>query len=451
MIQIKTSTSFVGYVDSRQGGRAENQDACGYADTPLGLLVVVCDGMGGGPGGKLASSTAVEVIIQTVRASKPSDSVQEVLQYAIKTANHALLRIVQEKTALKGMGTTVSALLINNYSATVAHIGDSRVYQFRRGSKKFRTFDHSMVFDLVKNGTLTEEQARLSAQSNVITRALGMNPDVEAEITELSYEKGDRFMLCTDGIWGPLQEKELVKITAGTKSLAGSVEKIVIHVDERGFSNGGKHDNLTVAFIQTKSNSILKEKMSTRTRNILLGLALLCCLSLIGNIIQWKSTSKVLTQFTQQDQERYIDSLLDVRTDNLNRKLESRFQRTIDSLSQQIKEKNYKGAEIYLQDYNAKQGLVKELDRIIAQLKELRNMDSGDVKNKKIKATIDNIKGLSADLKKCGVPDETLVDKKKGILTLLGQSMAQRNDGQSQGHYDAIIQCLDSMKVKVRN
>ena len=451
MIQIKTSTPFAGCVDSRQGGRAENQDACGYADTPLGLLVVVCDGMGGGPGGKMASSTAVEVIIQTVRASKPSDSVQEVLQYAIKTANHALLRIVQEKTALKGMGTTVSALLINNYSATVAHIGDSRVYQFRRGGKKFRTFDHSMVFELVKNGTLTEEQARLSAQSNVITRALGMNPDVEAEITELPYEKGDRFMLCTDGIWGPLQEKELVKITAGTQSLAGSVEKIVIHVDERGFSNGGKHDNLTVAFIQTKSNSILKEKMSTRTRNILLGLALLCCLSLIGNIIQWKSASKVLAQFTQQDQERYIDSLLDVRADNLNRKLESRFQRTIDSLSQQIKEKNYKGAEIYLQDYNAKQGLVKELDRIIAQLKELRNMESGDVKNKKIKATMDNIKGLSADLKKCGVPVETLVDKKKGILTLLGQSMAQRNDGQSQGHYDAIIQCLDSMKVKVRN
>ena len=114
MIPINTQLPIaVGFVDSRQGGRAENQDTCGYADTPLGLLVVVCDGMGGGPSGKAASSTATDVIIQTVRSGKLSDSPLTVLQQAIKMANQALISEIQKKPALRGMGTTVTALLIN--------------------------------------------------------------------------------------------------------------------------------------------------------------------------------------------------------------------------------------------------------------------------------------------------------------------------------------------------
>ena len=114
MIPINTQLPIaIGFVDSRQGGRAENQDTCGYADTPLGLLVVVCDGMGGGPSGKAASSTATDVIIQTVRSGKLSDSPLTVLQQAIKMANQALISEIQKKPALRGMGTTVTALLIN--------------------------------------------------------------------------------------------------------------------------------------------------------------------------------------------------------------------------------------------------------------------------------------------------------------------------------------------------
>lgn len=90
--------------------------------------------------------------------------------------------------------------------ATIAHVGDSRVYQFRGRTKIFRTFDHSMVFDLVKQKVITEEQARLSAQSNVITRALGIKPDLEVEILERPFEAGDRFLLCTDGIHGSIEE-----------------------------------------------------------------------------------------------------------------------------------------------------------------------------------------------------------------------------------------------------
>lgn len=105
MIPINTQLPIaVGFVDSRQGGRAENQDTCGYADTPLGLLVVVCDGMGGGPSGKAASSTATDVIIQTVRSGKLSDSPLTVLQQAIKMANQALIFRDTEETCITRHG-----------------------------------------------------------------------------------------------------------------------------------------------------------------------------------------------------------------------------------------------------------------------------------------------------------------------------------------------------------
>lgn len=284
MAQISTNTNFRGCVDSRIGGRQDNQDSCGYADTPLGLLVVVCDGMGGGPGGKTASSVAVNAIVSFVNACKPEASRKKVLAEAVSAANLKILNIVREKPALKGMGTTVTALLINEYSAVVAHVGDSRVYQFRWKVKKFRTFDHSMVFELVKNGSITEEDARVSDQANVITRALGHGADVRADISELPYEKGDRFMLCTDGVWGMMPEKELVKIVAGTSNIYGAMESLFIKVEELGFSGGGKHDNFSAALIETTRNSILKEKMTTKTKNMLIGLAGLFGISLLLNI-----------------------------------------------------------------------------------------------------------------------------------------------------------------------
>ena len=106
----------------------------------------------------------------------------------------AILEAGNENPSLKGMGSTATVLLLSDKSAFVAHVGDSRVYQIRSGKKIFRTFDHSMVFELVKQKVITEEQARLSAQSNIITRALGMQPDLQVDVVERPYEKGDRFV-----------------------------------------------------------------------------------------------------------------------------------------------------------------------------------------------------------------------------------------------------------------
>ena len=424
MIPINTQLPIaVGFVDSRQGGRAENQDTCGYADTPLGLLVVVCDGMGGGPSGKAASSTATDVIIQTVRSGKLSDSPLTVLQQAIKMANQALISEIQKKPALRGMGTTVTALLINEYSAIAAYVGDSRIYQFRRGHKKFRTFDHSMVFEMVRNGTINEEQARLSEQSNMITKALGANSDIEADIVELPYEKGDRFMLCTDGIWGMFPERKLIDIVAGTSSLGGAVESIVIRVDEEGIANGGKHDNLTVALIETNSNSILKEKMSTKIRNILFALIFICCVSIAGNIIQGFYLPGQAVA-SSKSEELDIEALQKVWSEKLQaefdeklRKSEQEQKRTIDSLSQIITNNPGKAKE-YMEVIINQYDIIERLDDIINNLQELRDVSEGKEKEQKLKETVAMVQKLEPELKKKYGISENEFNGKEKILTI---------------------------------
>ena len=286
-LHTNESNLFIGFAESRVGGRPENQDSYGYKETKLGFLLTVCDGMGGGPGGKTASTIAVNEIIAGVEESSEDEEVSNILIKAVRRANMAVIEAGNQTPALQGMGSTATVLLLSENSAFIAYVGDSRVYQIRGGRKVFRTFDHSMVFDLVKQKVITEEQARLSAQSNVITRALGMKPDLEVDIIERPYEKGDRFMLCSDGIHGTMPEKELLKLIANRKTALGAVvDDIATYVDNLGRTNGGHHDNLTLAIVETKNNSKLRPTMSKQVKSMLIALAVICFISIIGNIYQ---------------------------------------------------------------------------------------------------------------------------------------------------------------------
>lgn len=279
---------FVGFAESRIGGRTENQDSYGYKDTELGFLLAVCDGMGGGPGGKTASSIAVTEIITGIDEASKDEEIANIIIKAIRRANMAIIEAGSQNTSLRGMGSTATVLLLSEKSAFLAHVGDSRIYQIRGNKRVYRTFDHSMVFDLVKQKVITEEQARLSAQSNVITRALGMKPDLEVEIVERPYEKGDRFVLCSDGIHGSMPEKEFVKMLSNHKIALGAVlDDISTYVDNIGRSSGGNHDNLTLAIVETKINSKLRPTMSKKVKNILLFLVVICLASIVLNIVQY--------------------------------------------------------------------------------------------------------------------------------------------------------------------
>ena len=297
MEQILTKYPFSGFLESRIGGRSENQDSFGYIETPDGLLVIVCDGMGGGPGGKTASSTVVEVVRQSVlESSNLHKSREDALKIAVERAHEVLLNKMQEFPSLKGMGTTIAALYINNESAVLLHIGDSRLYKIRGSEKVFRTQDHSMVGEMVRNGTLTEEQARLSAQANIITRAIGIDGKSQADIDIIPFEKGDRFVLCSDGIWGAMPEVQLIKHFSERRSLANIVESISNKVDAMGRDKGNHHDNLTLAMIETKIDSKLKEKMNRKAKMIIGTVGILLIVSLIFNMVQSCSKSKEMSR-----------------------------------------------------------------------------------------------------------------------------------------------------------
>ena len=273
---------FIGFAESRIGGRAENQDSYLSKQTERGFVVTVCDGMGGGPGGKTASAIAVNEIIAGIDEANKDEATANVIIKAIRRANMAIIEAGNETPALKGMGSTATVLLLTDQSAFVAHV------QFRGRKKVFRTFDHSMVFDLVKQKVITEEQARLSAQSNVITRALGAKPDVEVEVQEVPYLKGDRFLLCSDGIHGSMPEEELIKLaTEKGRALGPITDNIATVVDELGRKEGGGHDNLTIALVETRINSKLKTTMSKQTKLLMLCLAAVCAISIVCNMAQY--------------------------------------------------------------------------------------------------------------------------------------------------------------------
>ena len=305
---------FAGFAESRIGGRPENQDSYGFMETELGFLVTVCDGMGGGPGGKTASTIAVNEILAGVDEASKDEEITNILIKAVRRANMAVLEMASQDSALQGMGCTATVLLISEKSAFLAYVGDSRIYQMRGKRKIYRTFDHSMVFDLVRQKVITEEQARLSAQSNVITRAIGIKPDLEVDVIERPYEKGDRFILCTDGVHGIMPEKELLRLFGNRKVALGAVvDDIATYVDNYGRDNGGKHDNLTIAIVETKINSKLRETMSKQVRLTLLILAIICLISIVMNIIQATSgQTSIATSSSDTTVVQKLDSFKNV-------------------------------------------------------------------------------------------------------------------------------------------
>ncbi len=446
MKQINTQYPLTVYADSRQGGRTENQDTCAFSETPLGFLLVVCDGMGGGPSGKLASTIAANSIIDSIKTADEKEDRKNAVEKAINDANNALFDMVKEKPSLKGMGTTATVVLINDFSAIVTHVGDSRVYQFRRGGKKFRTFDHSLVFEMVKNNTITEEQARLSSQSNVITQALGHTVNLKLDIFELAYEKGDRFMLCSDGIWGMFPENEIVKIAAKTSSAAGAVESLVIKVDEQGIAEGNHHDNLTIAIIETNNNSKMKEKMSTKTRNLLIGLATACILSIALNIFQFSHSgngnNNVAIPDTAMIQEQVAKEIR-----NYDKEVNEKFKKKLEEYEKLVESNNTEELNKQFEDQRHSFNLTEQLNNIISSLEDLKNMNKGKEKEQKLNSVKSQFDSLSSELKQKGANDADI----KKISGWMANPIAKESpsDDKEQGHYNIIIRAVNSLKQKL--
>lgn len=305
------------------GGRKENQDSCFYGESPLGTVFTVCDGMGGMVGGKKASTIAVTTIVSVFMNASEEDDPKTLIETAIKQANDDILAFAASNPDYTGMGTTATVVLINDKSAILAHVGDSRIYQLRRGRKIFRTMDHSMVFELVKRKVLTEEQARLSEQSNVIMRALGVRQtsELEVDITERSFKKGDRFILCTDGFWGTMPEEKflnLVNIKGPLDIVFGNAAKAI---DELCIAQGGGHDNLTAITFEPNISSSFKESSKFPWKPVIycvLSLAVLSGAVAAGLRYQEQIKDVWKKLVVHKDAEEFVDDSLVIREPNID-------------------------------------------------------------------------------------------------------------------------------------
>jgi protein phosphatase len=257
------------------GGRNENQDCLGgnLCDENR-LLATVCDGMGGAVGGSTASQMSAYAIINYLNQPHPYETGLEEVKSSIQAANTSVYQESASNPSLRGMGSTTTVVLLNKEAAFIAHVGDSRIYQIRNGKKKFRTFDHSKVFEMVKAQILTEEQARVHPQSNIITRALGIRPEVNIDLKKLPYKRGDRFVLCCDGVWNSMPEPELLTYLTANLSPQQIVENLTDKVNSIGLSSGGHHDNLSVIVIDVNEDSTFKDRFFSRIHSFFYKLGL---------------------------------------------------------------------------------------------------------------------------------------------------------------------------------
>lgn len=214
-------------------------------DDPSIVYCIIADGMGGHNAGEVASKIAIEQISDYIQKAYNKDLSQNqvinVLQHSMNIANRAIYAKALESDDCYGMGTTAVICLVHQDDAFIAHIGDSRAYIIRDNNMYQITTDHSMVEELVSNGTITREQADCHPQKNVITRALGDKSDVKADIYIHTYAKNDIILICTDGLTNMLRDSEILAEMTECEDMQSAVEKLVHLSNDRGGL-----DNITV-------------------------------------------------------------------------------------------------------------------------------------------------------------------------------------------------------------
>ncbi len=218
--------------------REGNEDSY-YVDTPL---FVVADGMGGHLAGDVASATAVE-IIQTKRSDVRADN-PESLAAIVREANRAIYSRAADDPALRGMGTTCTMLMLDDATGQIAHVGDSRAYLYRNGELSQLTDDHTLVGRLVREGKLEPDEAERHPQRSIITRALGVDEDVQVDLFSVEVGDGDRLLLCSDGLSSMVRSDRITEVLAAGADAQTTAERLVDAANE-----AGGEDNVTVVVI----------------------------------------------------------------------------------------------------------------------------------------------------------------------------------------------------------
>ncbi|MDP3743813.1 MAG: Stp1/IreP family PP2C-type Ser/Thr phosphatase [Methylotenera sp.] len=238
--------------------RDHNEDAIA-SDVTMGF-VILADGMGGYKAGEVASEIAVLSITADLKEAMINDrssleadelkkqSESQLMIDAVKQANEVIYHVSQTQSQCAGMGTTLVVGLFANNKLLVGHIGDSRMYRLRGQVLMQITEDHSLLQEQIKLGLITPEQAKFSANRNLVTRALGTDPEVELELNECDVTVGDIYLLCSDGL-SDMVDDSIIQgaLNENSFSLVEAAEALVQLAND----NGGK-DNISVILVKVK-------------------------------------------------------------------------------------------------------------------------------------------------------------------------------------------------------
>ena len=239
-------------------GRARENNEDSFRLAPELNLFVLSDGMGGQASGEVASRLAAETIVAHCREAQANPRLQLIgeriegasdaanrLASAIRLANHVVHQAAQRNTAQTGMGATVVAMWFADEHMIVAHVGDSRAYRLRNGALEQLTQDHSFIAEQVRQGMMTAEEASQSKLQNVLLRALGIDPDVQVEVSEELLMQGDTLLLCSDGLTHELSDAQIAAALCDTDEAQEAAGRLVELANRAG---GG--DNITVIVLR---------------------------------------------------------------------------------------------------------------------------------------------------------------------------------------------------------
>lgn len=223
------------------------------------VVCAVTDGVGGTQKGELASRVTIKTLGNNASKLFQSDLAQleEGLKTAIEEANTAVVKYAMEHRESEGMATTIVASIIDETTAFIAHVGDSRAYLVNQNQIRQLTKDHSQVQELVDAGKIRSEQIRHYRARNVITRAVGSAPNIDVTVSRTSIGPGDRLLLCTDGLWEPVSDREMQQIIMQSPDPRSACESLVSLANKRG----GK-DNISLLIVEVRSSETPHPRIS---------------------------------------------------------------------------------------------------------------------------------------------------------------------------------------------
>lgn len=249
--------------DSRLGGRKINQDRVGHWSTPASLLMVVADGMGGHANGEIAAQVTVDLLGRAfLQEAKPRLAAPaEFLPRLLSAAHAAILLEAQRRRMPEAPRTVVVACVIQDGYAHWAHTGDCRLYLFRKGRIHARTRDHSVVQQLVDQGRIREEAVATHPERNRLLQCLGGLHAPRIDTARERLERDDILMLCSDGLWGPLTQRQLIHELL-SRPLPEAIQELIALAELR---SGKECDNTSVVAVRWQEDAVRTEDDGPRT------------------------------------------------------------------------------------------------------------------------------------------------------------------------------------------